>query len=217
MARIEVVSSTSTTMSLRIVELTYLNSYNTLNNAQYPRYGTIKILIGLIGQNVSIYSAGSSSGNNGYTTTATFTGLNPSTTYNSSAEIYYYNSNYPSDSTSWGISNLSLSITTPSAPRPSTFSWTYSKVSGGNMNLTATEWNSLCNNINLVRQYKGLSNYYFETVYSGGTFLANHYNMAVYAIRAISGYSSVLSIVNNGDIIYASLLNNLVSTLNSIT
>lgn len=215
MAQIQLVDSTSSSVLLRIIELTYLNSYNTLYNSSYPRYGNITItLSGAGSQALSVQNVGEHGGN---TNTVSFTGLNPNTTYTVSAQIVYYNDNYPSNPSSWGTSTLTLNVTTASSTRPPTFSWTYSKVSGGNMNLTASEWNSLCSNINLVRVYKGVTNYGFILAYSGETFTASYYNAAVYAIRGISGYSSALTLVYSGDTVYAYLLNNLVSLLNSIT
>lgn len=111
--------------------------------------------------------------------------------------------------------------------RPNTFSWTngtynpYSgvveKVKGDPFDLTATEWNGLCNNINAVRQYKGLQTYsFFPTASSGAVFYADMYNQAVYAIQGISGYGSALATVSAGSAITAYHMNILVSELNAI-
>ena len=100
--------------------------------------------------------------------------------------------------------------------RPAYFSWTYDKSSGGSFNLTATEWNNLCSNINAVRVYKGLSVYSFTTASSGNIFYASMYNEAVDAIQGISGYGAYLSTVSSNSIIYASQMNSLVSELNAI-
>lgn len=101
--------------------------------------------------------------------------------------------------------------------RPAKFSWTKSKVSGSAFNLTADEWNGLCNNINAVRQYKGLQTYpFFPTAYPGNVFYAEMYNQAVYAIQEISGYGTYLSTMSSGNTITAYCMNILVSELNAI-
>ena len=110
-----------------------------------------------------------------------------------------------------------LEITTE-ADRPAKFSWTYSKTSGGEFNLTATEWNRLTTNINAVRKYKGLSAYGFETASSGGLFKADMYNDAVWSLDAIDSgiWSRYLDTYESGDIIYAYYLNDLKDALNDI-
>ena len=64
------------------------------------------------------------------------------------------------------------------AIRPSNFSWTYAKTSGGNFNLTAAEWNSFTSSINLFRVYKNLGNYTFTSAVSGNNFTATIFNQA---------------------------------------
>lgn len=111
----------------------------------------------------------------------------------------------------------SVTFTTlPSGPvRPSNFSWTYPKVSGGVFNLTAAEWNSFTARINAFRAYKGLSNYSFTTAVSGNNFTAAMFNEARAAISAMG--ISVPAVQYSDNTIYASLLNDIVSALNSIT
>lgn len=214
MAIIEIVQSTSTSVVFRVAQLDYNYSYNTLYNSLYPRYGTITLFFESLQTPVTVISAGSG-GASGFTSTMSVSGLPINSTFTLSAFIIYYNSNYPSDPTSLGISTPSLVFRTDS--RPSAYNWIFPKISGGSAILTAFEWNSLFNNINLVRAYKGLANSNYTSVLTGDPINAFHYNQAVFAIRAIPGYSSALSLVNVGDIIYAYLLNNLVTVLNSIT
>lgn len=134
-------------------------------------------------------------------------GLAINTTYSLQATIYYNN----------GQNSVILTgLATTLAARPSYYYWTYSKYSGGNFNLTASEWNGLLNNINAVRNYKGYSSYSFTYAYSGNPFYAYMFNQAVYAIQGIPGYGYYLTTVSSDSIVYASYLNNLVSEINAV-
>lgn len=85
------------------------------------------------------------------------------------------------------------------------FAWTYPKISGGNFNLTAAEWNGLWDAIEarLGRSYSHTRAYY------GDTFTATMYNQAVNAI----GRGTTVS---RGDTITAALMNALVTYVNSM-
>lgn len=128
--------------------------------------------------------------------------------------------NYLSSKTSFIMPSAPVlmiaNFTANTQTRPAKFYWTTSKVSGGTFNLTATEWNGLCENINLVRAYKGLTAYSFTTAYPGEPFSASMYNQAVYAIQDVPGYGSYLYIVNPKQTITAYCMNILVSELNAI-
>lgn len=120
----------------------------------------------------------------------------------------------------WGgvwYSSTSLSASTDACPRPPLFSWTYSKSSGNSFNLTSTEWNSLCSNINDVRAYKGFSNYSFTTAYDDKPFYASMFNEARSSITTMSPSISVPAKAYSGDKIYASDLNKLVDSINSVS
>lgn len=85
----------------------------------------------------------------------------------------------------------------PSANRPSLFTWTNEKVSGGAFNITAEEWGLLLDHINAVRIYRGFyemqngdSVGYFLYPVSGDNFLALHYNQALMGIAGMYGDSS---------------------------
>lgn len=135
-------------------------------------------------------------------------GLSPGTTYT----LYGYaqagnGSYYPAGSATFA--------TLADNPRPSNFSWTYPKVSGGNFNLTATEWNSFTARINAFRTYKSIGSYSFTSAISGNSFTATMFNQARTAISAMN--SSVPSAVSSGGTVYASGLNSLVSALNAIS
>lgn len=134
--------------------------------------------------------------------------VNANTTY-----ILWVKCYYGDDS---GYLDLYIEPPEPAAVRPSNFSWTYTKTSGGAFNLTATEWNNLTARINAFRKYKGLSNYSFTTAYKGNNFTATMYNQARLAIQAISGYGTYIPTVTKGQVVTAYMLNVLVSELNSI-
>lgn len=142
-------------------------------------------------------------------------GNNFSFSYNVKAGTTYYLFVRCYDASSSGT--VTVSITAPEeVTRPNNFSWTYSKVQGGTFNLTATEWNNLAKRINEFRAYKGLSNYSFNTAYSGNNYTAYMYNQARLAIQGISGYGTYIPTVSSGDTVTAYAMNILVSELNSI-
>jgi hypothetical protein len=101
--------------------------------------------------------------------------------------------------------------------RPTNFAWTNSKTSNGAFNLSASEWNALTSRINQFRAYKGLSSYSFTTAILGNNFQALYYTQARTAISDMTPPVSVPSIRNTGDLIYASDMNQLRDSLNSIT
>lgn len=100
--------------------------------------------------------------------------------------------------------------------RPSDWSWTYAKVSGSTLTLSASEWNGFCNRINLFRQYKSLSNYSFTTVVSGQDITATIINQATSAISLMSPPTSPPSLTSAGVEISAVRFTLLRDSLNSI-
>ena len=148
-----------------------------------------------------------------------FISLSPSTTYYISATIYY--SSTPTSGVD-SSATVSGSFTTDSEPepepepRPAYFSWDTSKTSGGNFNLTASEWNALMTNINSVRSWLGQTAYAWQSAQSGDIFTASDYNTAVRAIRSMSEFSGSLSTVSSGSKVYASQLNDLRDAINSV-
>ena len=117
---------------------------------------------------------------------------------------------------------------TINSPRPSSFSWTYAginnnsvvngtqKISGYGFYVHHTEWNALLDNINGVRNYKGLSNYSFTNVSTDTPFYSSCFNEVIAALSAMISFSSPTS-KSTGSDIYASDLNQIVTILNSIT
>ena len=155
--------------------------------------------------------------------TITFSGLTPETTYNVECRIHYYVNG--SLSTKWvyldGVVTESQSST-----RPDYFEWDTPKISGGTFNITADEWCGLLNNINNVRVYKGYSEisstsdssaitrFYYPS--RGDKMLASMYNQCIYAFEnmGLLDYSSYR--VLKGDPITADAINFLRDTINSV-
>lgn len=163
-------------------------------------------------------AAGSSSSDSQY-----FINLSPNTTYYITATVYY--SSTPTSgvdsSTTFGESFTTDPAPEPDPdpepdPRPDYFYWDTNKVSGASFNLTANEWNRLCSNINLVRNYLGYTTYSFQSVKQGDTFTASHYNEVANAINGMYEYTGYISNVSSGQTIYASQLNSLRDAINSL-
>ncbi len=149
----------------------------------------------------------------GYSVTGTVYGLIPGTSYTwwgfaQAANGLYYN-------TGAGRSFRTLS---PAPVRPPKFYWdSGTKYRGEPFYLTASEWNKLFSNINLVRAYKGVGNYYPTAVYRGDVFKASYYNQARSAIQGIGGGAGYyIPYVSAGDAISAYMLNILVSEINAV-
>lgn len=100
--------------------------------------------------------------------------------------------------------------------RPNNFEWSTSKVSDQPFNLKASEWNALLTSINQFRNYKGLSAYSFTSAIKDADTTAIQFNQAVTAINAMSPPTSAPSSQAKDNDIYASLLNGLRNSLNSI-
>jgi hypothetical protein len=101
--------------------------------------------------------------------------------------------------------------------KPSTFNWDVAKVSGNSFNLSAVEWNNLLNKVNEFRQYRGLQNVStFTYASSGGVFTADMFDQAINIINTMSPATSTPALKNKGDTIYASDINKLRDSLNSI-
>lgn len=138
----------------------------------------------------------------------TYTGLSPQTTYALTCRAYDAQQN---------TSSLSVPRTvTTGGARPSNYIWSTTKTSGGNFNLSAAEWNGLLVRINAFRVYKGLSAYSFSLANTGASFQAVLFNQAVTAINAMGPPVNSPNIVTSGSNVFASQLNGLVSSLNSI-
>lgn len=108
--------------------------------------------------------------------------------------------------------------------RPSTFSWTYTKVAGNTFILTPGEWNNFFTNINAVRVYKGYSTVWYTSGSTGYPFTSNMYDQAHSAINEMyysmsstgQSYINAIPSWSTGQIVTANHFNYLVTALNSI-
>lgn len=100
--------------------------------------------------------------------------------------------------------------------------WFTEKTSGGNFNVTASEWLAFMNKINEVRAAKKLGSWGFgiSEVYSGGTFKYYLFTQCANAIadiqNNIGGVNSACQNVQAGDTIYAVYFENLRAALNNV-
>lgn len=137
----------------------------------------------------------------------TFTGLAASTTYTAGVQSFDVALN--------SSTTASTNITTLSA-RPANYSWSTAKTAGATFSLTAAEWNGFTSRINDFRTYKSLAAYGFTSAVAGNNFTAAVFNEAVSAINAMSPPTSPPSAKSAGNDVFASYLNDLVTSLNSI-
>lgn len=145
----------------------------------------------------------------GTSITKTFEGLQERTDYAVNAGVTV------GDTTDWiGIQYF----TTPSqggGSRPDDWDWYSTIASGQTINLSASEWNDFCDRINEFRDYDGLSQFSFTTVYRGDPIEASIINEARSAISNISTSGAVPNRVNSGDPIEASIFLDLRDALNA--
>lgn len=114
---------------------------------------------------------------------------------------------------------ITYRIIVPEKTRPSTFQWTNSKEKGKDFNLTAKEWNDLCQNVNDLLAYCDQWDYSFTKAIEGEIFTAEMFNEILEAIKPISKktpeYLESYE-VKTGDIIKAQVLKDLVALVNEI-
>lgn len=141
-------------------------------------------------------------------------------TPNKSYTFYGY-ATYIPDATEYPMSNNPDSAIAKGVPRPSNWAWYSTKSSGSpTTNLTASEWASFIQRINDFYYYKFYSGYPWSHnvgISSGGVFTAGMFNEARNAISSMSPSISPPSSVSSGQVVYASLLNGLRDSLNSIS
>lgn len=130
----------------------------------------------------------------------------------------YYIGVVPWNNDGKGGSNTSTTVLVPVFnARPSNWEWSTAKVSGIRTNLTtAQDWNDFCSRINEFRVYKKLGAYPFTVVYSGNPMRASQINEVASAIRGMLPPLPPFSNVVSGEDAYASTLNRLRDSLNSI-
>lgn len=137
-------------------------------------------------------------------TNYTFSSLTKSTLYTVMARIYY----------TFGGSSTYKDVTIQMF---TLFEWDAQKVSGGDFNITASEWKKLLDYIKAVRQYKGFAAGSYTYPSKGDDFLASHYNQALNRITGISGSGYNANAVSSGDTIYASAINFLRDEINRLS
>lgn len=114
---------------------------------------------------------------------------------------------------------ITYKIVVSEKTRPSTFQWTNSKEPGKEFNLTAKEWNDLCQNVNSLLAYCDRWDYPFTKAVKEEPFMAKMFNEILEAIKPISSRTEEMLDsykVEPGDIIKAQALNDLVALVNEI-
>lgn len=101
-------------------------------------------------------------------------------------------------------------------PRPSNWVWRSTIVSGGDIGLTASEWNDFCARINEFRAYMGLGAYSFTTAVIGAEISASIVNEARSAISAIPGHGSLPTQAVSGGAVSAAFFHALRDALNGV-
>jgi len=100
--------------------------------------------------------------------------------------------------------------------RPADWSWGVTMTTGQILNMTASNWNNFTTRINQFRFYKGLADYNFTTVYSGGFMMAHQVNQATNAIDEMIPTSPPPSLTSSGVAITPIRFTLLRDSLNSI-
>lgn len=153
----------------------------------------------------------SRSGGYANSTTVTFGGLDPGTEYYIDAKVFFDVGVKQYDD--W-IDNISC---TTESSRPYDFSWDVEKVQGEPITITANEWANLQNNINLVRNYKGYSDYNFTSVSVGDNITAEIYNECISAIHTVYPTSlTSYKVIADETIITAEIIDNLRIFINEV-
>lgn len=149
--------------------------------------------------------------NGGGQFSVTFGGLTPNASYLFKARAIKTSPYYSPSPSPWGAW---LTVKNDMA-RPRDWVWYSAKVSGGDFNILATEWNAFTARINEFRMYKSLPPATFTSAVRGQAFYFYQFNEARNAINNMR--ATGLGQATSGDIIYAAHLNTLMNTLNAIT
>ena len=121
------------------------------------------------------------------------------------------------DGTYWPAGSATVTVESTAPERPDDWAWSSVIRAGRPIQISAYEWNNFCNRINDFRLYVGPPEYgAFQRVYSGDQIAASIVEDAVYAIRAMDPPVSTPRAPSSGDLIAASIFNDLMDSLNSI-
>ena len=207
MATLEWISSTSTTITVKITGLD--DSYNNRQRTVFWGCGTA-------------YPDPPSTAipnKRKETDPITLSGFSAGKTYTINGNILYYGY----------VDGKEESFTKPisckAKTRPSKFSWEYSDVAQGKDAIkSATDLNNLTQNINEVRAYRKANGYTvsspteysFTTAVKGHDITADMFNELLHAIKGISGYGTWFRDFDSGEECTAQLLNSVVTELNTI-
>ena len=207
MARAIEYTTTNSSIKVRVTGLD--TSYNASNRYidwwLYDEYG----------DEVDSELGKSVSANASSTSYVTFSGLDADTKYEVVYELFY--SSTESGEVDASAVGSEIIWTDEKEIDIAHFSWTTAKTSGGSFNVTAAEWNRLINKVIEVYDARGGydtvdTRYPMTKVSSGDVFTAERFNEVRYAIGSL--YSTGISEKNAGDIIYASDLNQLATSIN---
>lgn len=150
----------------------------------------------------------------GSSLTKTFDGLSQNTDYVANAGVVTGNS------TAWiGAKYFTTKASSGGGDgptRPNDWQWWSIIQAGAVIRISANEWNSFCSRINEFRTYKGMSQYWFDTVRSGDPISAYIVNQAISAINNIPGHGSLPHTVSSGDACAAYIFTQLKDALNRI-
>jgi len=189
-------SATGTSITVRFINLPYIGS------SYVAAYLGIENDVGIVDE----WYVEPPTGSSNYIE-HTFAGLSTNTRY------YIYGTLWYDDGESLNEYNYgSITVWT----RPTNWAWNPIIVTGGDM-VTATQWIDFLDRINDFRYYKGLGDGTFTYPNSGDDFTATIFNQARTAINAMSPSITVPSAQVQGSIIYASLLNGLMNSINSLS
>lgn len=149
--------------------------------------------------------------------------LDDDVTYTATGSTFRYTASGLSPNTSYAANvdaagvRLGIQYFTTQSARPSDWVWRSTIVSGGDIGLTASEWNDFCARINEFRAYKGLGAYSFTVAVTGAEISASIVNEAVNAISAIPGHGTLLSQAVSGGAVSAAFFHALRDALNAVS
>ena len=145
----------------------------------------------------------------------TFEDLQPDSKYTVKYELFY--SSNGSSGLDSSVKGSKVIYTDAPPPEIEYFAWDTAKTSEASFNVTASEWNKLIDKVTEIYTYLGWANYQdtypITKVSSGDIFYAERFNEVRDAIGNL--HSTGISTKTAGDIITASDLNQLVTSLNA--